>query len=194
MNAGKKFERFLDGFAAACQLRARAGSDGFAIEVLCLGFSIIDGLLRVALILQHQIDTKSSEFIEELLYQGDNDKIIYERAIFKRALDKEIIDDDIFKKLSKLYDDRNKVVHRYIISDITTNQVVDIAIEVEDIISVIKHRVREIEDTQIKLGVGITKSGKDQSLSEKILAMAERKHASDALSNAYRQKQRSKDF
>lgn len=86
-----KFENFMNGFAATVQLLQRAGENGFFIEFICLSASIIDGLLRIGLTLKHQLETKSNDILESLLYQFDEDRIIPERKIYKMALGKKIL-------------------------------------------------------------------------------------------------------
>lgn len=70
-----------------------------------------------------------------------------------------VIDDAMFARLQTLYDQRNRVVHRYVISRITTSDVLNIAIEYEEIISALSKRIYEIEEQQIKEGIGITVRG-----------------------------------
>jgi len=150
----------MKGFAAANQLMSRAGNKGCFVEYVCLATSVVDGLLRTGLVLKHQLDSHSSEIPTELIYQADDDKIISERMIYKKALEKGIISHDQFDRLEDLYTRRNKVVHRYIISEITTDQVLQIATEYQEIIDVVGNQVRTLEDQQIESGVGMTVSGR----------------------------------
>lgn len=176
----EKFTDFLKGFAAAHQLMNRAGSNGFFVEYVCLATSIIDGLIRVSLILKHQLDTKSCNIPTELIYQSEQCKIITERAIYKSAFEKNILTIDQFKSLKTLYERRNKVIHRYIISEITTDQVLQIANEYQGLIEIISAIVYKLEEQQIKSGVGITVDGPDMLPNDHkmmIQEMANEKHA-----------------
>ena len=83
-----KLSNFMNGFTASVQLSQRAGEDGFFIEYTCLIASIIDGLLRIGLILNYQLENRTDDVLDSLLYQSDEDKIISERHIYKMALEK----------------------------------------------------------------------------------------------------------
>jgi uncharacterized protein YutE (UPF0331/DUF86 family) len=154
-----RFDSFMKGFAAAAQLSQRAVSNGSFIESVCISASIIDASLRIGLILNHQLKTKTDEILDELLYQADEKKIITERTIYKLALKENIITNNIYQELNVLYNSRNKVVHQYIISDITTEMVLKIAAKYADMIHIVKESIRKLEDEQLRLGVGMTKAG-----------------------------------
>lgn len=163
MSSSKREEgrlgQFITGFVAASQLLNRAATNGFLIEYVCLATSVIDAALRIGLILNHQLANKNDEILEDLLFQGEADEIISERVIYKRAIDDKIIDKALFTDLETLYKERNKVIHRYIISDITTKQVLEIGMKYERIVSVINECIRKLEDEQIELGIGMTRIG-----------------------------------
>jgi hypothetical protein len=179
-----KFSNFMNGITAAVQLLNRASKNGYFIEYICLAASVIDGLLRMGLILQHQLDTKSTDILDSLMYQSDEDKIVSERNIYKKALKKNIISRELFDELNDLYNKRNGVIHCYIISHITTKEVLDIGIEYGKIQQIVKSAVRKIEDEQIKKGIGMTVSGEGASKEEmeKIMdEMISEKHGDDIL-------------
>ena len=155
------FDSFMKGFAAAVQLSHRAAENGSFIEAICLSASIIDALLRIGLILDNQLKTKTDRILNELLYQADDKKIVTERNVYKLALKEKIITKIIYENLNKFYYERNKVVHQYIISDITTDKVLFIAEEYFDMVHTIKDSIRKLEDEQIRLGIGMTKSNSD---------------------------------
>lgn len=173
----------------AAQLLNRAKEKGCFIECVCLSASIIDASLRIALILKHQIETQSSEFLEDLLYQGDSDKAISEREIYKRALNRNIIREDVFQRLEVLYKDRNRVVHRYIISEITTKDVLQIAARYEKLLLEISAETGELEKRQIELGVGMTRADRDvpvklkQDFEQRLDGMIIEKHGDENLTN-----------
>jgi uncharacterized protein YecA (UPF0149 family) len=178
----EKFTDFMNGFAAANLLMNRAGKNGCFVEYVCLATSVIDALLRTGLILQHQLDTASTEIPIELIFQSDDDKIISERTIYANALEKNILTPIDHEKIENLYQRRNKVVHRYIISEITTDQVLQIANEYQQLIDEISAIIYELEEEQIKRRVGIAVSddnvpvtlrNKTKSL---IYEMAKQKH------------------
>jgi hypothetical protein len=155
--SGEKFVHFMGGFAAAAQLAKRAEDRGHHVEYIILGASLIDGLLRMGLILHHQIETKSSAIPEELLYQAVDDKIVSEREIYRRAHAASIIDDALKNELDDLYSWRNRVVHRYIISDLTTADVKDVASDYRKALSRTSRSVYQVERKQLILKVGMTR-------------------------------------
>lgn len=188
-----KFENFMNGFVAATQLLQRAGEKGFFIEYTCLSASIIDGLLRIGLILKHQLETKTDEIDESLLYQTNEDRIIPERKIYQIALEKTIISQELFDKLEELYKKRNRVIHRYIISNISTREVLNIGIKYEEIRSSVSDAVKKLEDEQIETGIGMTKTGKDKpepvgDMLKRLNDMSAKKHDDNFLNKALKNK------
>jgi hypothetical protein len=177
-----KFINFMNGFSAAVHLMERARKNGFGIEYICLSASVIDGKLRIALVLKNQIDKNNNEILDELIFQAKEDKIISEREIYKRALNDNIIKKDLFRELEYLYKQRNRVVHRYIISDIKTDEVYNIGIRYAKIIPLISQEVRKLEDKQIEMGVGMTVSGSEvpgvtrESVRSQLKRMSDIKH------------------
>jgi len=154
-----RFESFMRGFSAAVQLGGRSVENGSFIESVCLSASIIDAQLRIGLILSHQLQRASSDLLDDLLYQPDVSKIVPERSIYKRALKEGIIAKEIYNELENLYQKRNRVVHRYIISDITTAEVLDIARRYSDMVHAVNQSIRKVEDEQLRRGVGMTVAG-----------------------------------
>ena len=190
------FDSFMKGFAAAVQLNQRAASNGSFIECVCLSASIIDALLRIGLILDYQLKTKTDQILNELLYQADEKKIVTERSIYKLALKEKIITNNIYQKLNDLYYERNKVVHQYIISDITTEMVLSIAEKYSDMVHIVKDSIRKLEDEQLRLGVGMTKSevGVPASVRKKVKEFMEitmnEKHGNPNLAKNLRSKKK----
>jgi hypothetical protein len=155
----KSFMEFVAGFTAAEELYGRATKTGSFVESVCLGASITDAMLRIGLVLQHQIDKRTRDIPLELVFQGPTAKPISERDVYRRARERSVIDNAAFTELQALYDDRNRVIHRYIISRITTADVLDIAIRYETMIAVLSKRIHAIKEQQIAEGVGITVKG-----------------------------------
>ena len=151
-------KKFLEGYDAAIQLLKRAGEDGFIVEYVCLATSIIDASLRIALVLRHQLDSKSSEIPTALLYQGADDKIISERKIYEKARDANVLPQGMFEELERLYAERNRVVHRYIISEITTARVFELAVRYESLLPRIFEITSGLEEEQVRTGIGMTRS------------------------------------
>lgn len=183
MDPYEKLGNFMTGFAAANQLLNRAGKSGFFVEFVVLAASVIDSTLRIGIILKRQLREGNRELIEELLEQPEDSRGFSERKIYKWALEDGVISQDLFDDLEDLYDRRNRVIHRYIISRITTDQVLDIAILYEKMIPRVSLAIEELEKEQIALGVGMTVEGPDMTpgwLDE----FAREKHSSLPLSKA----------
>ena len=125
---GDRLERFVKGFAAAADLAQRAAREGFFVEYVVLIASLIDGALRIGLVLQNQLRTGSTAIDEALLYQAAEDPILSERTVYRRALDEGVIVQALFDRLQDLCDQRNRVVHRFLITDITTAEMVGVAL------------------------------------------------------------------
>jgi len=187
MDKGEKFKNFMVGFAAAVELDARAAKQGCFVECVCLTASVIDGTLRMGLILRNQLDTGTADLIEDLLHQGEADAIVSEREIYRRALSKGVVDQEVFDELEALFQERNRVVHRYIISGITTKEVLDIAMRQD----ALKHRVSDavavLEEEQIRLGVGMTGRSERSATAQDVLDQATGKHGDAGLAEALRE-------
>jgi len=165
----------MNGFVAAIQLLNRAGQNGFLVEYVCLATSVIDAILRIGIILKYQLKNKTDEVPDELLYMGEGDKIISEREVYRKSLEQDILDEELFNRLNHLYKERNRVIHRYIISDITTREVLDIGIQYEKIIPVVSEQIANLEGQQLELGVGMTVTGSKVTKSQ-LDEMATEKH------------------
>lgn len=185
-SASDQFTRFMKGLAATAELHARAGQLGCFVESVCLCASMIDGALRMGLILKHQLDTRSTDLLPELLYQGETDSLISEREIYRRALQSGVIDQNTFDELNLLYDDRNRVIHRYIISEITTTQVLDIAIRYDKLKNRVSEHIWKIEAAQIREKTGMTVHDDKKFGLKELLQFAEDKHGSPGLAKKMR--------
>lgn len=189
LSEARKLKDFLNGVAAVAQLLNRAGKEGFFVEFVCLVTSIIDANLRMGLILKHQIENRNNEIPIEYLFQKDSRSYISEKDIYRRSLASGVIDQETYRKLIEYYEDRNKVIHRYIISEITTKQVFKIAFQYEQLETEIREAISRIEKEQIEKGIGMTVAGKDvtdKDLREEVFRMADKKHASEILSHIIR--------
>lgn len=157
IDQSEKLENFLSGFGAAVHLSRRAKENNCFIEQVCLYANIIDGMLRLSLIMKDQNLCDGERLNEAYLFQSDDDKIISEKDIYKISLDEKIINDAVFKKLHVLYNKRNKVIHRYIISDIHTKEVKNTAAEYEILMDEIKEIHRKYNDEFLLLNKGIAR-------------------------------------
>ena len=152
-----KQKNFFSSFGAAVHLSEIAKSENHYIELVCLFASIIDGVLRLTLVMKEQIDSNSDVINEKILFQDNSDNIITEKTIYQRALDKKIITKPIHQKLNRLYEKRNKIIHRYIISDLKTLGVQKTAIEYDNMLLIIRERHRKYHDKLKSKDIGLAK-------------------------------------
>ena len=138
-----KLENFIFSLGTAMFLASKAKQDKHFIELVCLYASIIDGVLRLTLLMKKDLESKAGAIEERLIFQGLKDKKITERFIYKEAMDNKIIPKSHHRKLNILYEKRNRVIHRYIISDIKHSDVdklaKDYSILLNDIMK--RHRI-----------------------------------------------------
>lgn len=153
------FGQFINGVAAASEMLSKAAQNGYLVEVVCLASNLIDAKLRLGIMLKRQIKDRNRKIHVPLLLQRKGDKPVSERAIYKEALAERVITFDQDERLNKLYNDRNRVIHRYIISDITTDFVFQIASDYEKLNGEVTAALYKVEEEQIDLGLGITVKG-----------------------------------
>jgi uncharacterized protein YutE (UPF0331/DUF86 family) len=169
-----RFIRFMGGFAAAAELAKRAHGREHHVEYIVLAGSLIDALLRMGLILRHQIETQSEAILADLLYQGHDDSIIGEREIYRRAAAAQVIDAALLDELQDLYSWRNRVIHRYVISEITTEDVRHVAADYHRALSRVAQAVYAVEHEQIVRRVGMVRAGRAPD--NDLAAWAKQKH------------------
>lgn len=151
-----RFEMFLQGIGATNLMLKRAIDNKAFIEATCLLATQIDSLLRISIVLKNQLTNRNMTIDKEWIYQGALDKRKSEKDIYKKAKELEIIDDESFDELYKLYEDRNRVIHRFIISEITLADVESISYDYYQIREKIKQVVDDIESEQIRQNIGMT--------------------------------------
>jgi hypothetical protein len=122
-----RFDMFLQGIGATSLILSKAVANKAFIEATCILANQIDALLRIGVVLKNQIDKNNNEIETEWIYQGLNDRKKSEKDIYKKALELNILSQSDYDKLFLLYNDRNRVIHRFVISEITLAEVEDIA-------------------------------------------------------------------
>jgi len=182
-----KCKEFLAAIAASFDLKNNAFKNNAFIELIILTANQIDAYLRFSLMMKKQIDNKINDIDITLIYQGDKDAVISEREIYNKAKENNVISEELFNKLQGLYNKRNKIVHRYIISDIKTKDLIDIAYSYEVICNEVQLKLKEIEDFQMENKIGVYGNWKDlnkEYTSEDInylMSQVNDKHFLDAL-------------
>lgn len=151
-----RFEMFLQGVGATALILSKAVKNKAFIEATCILANQIDALLRIGIVLKSQLINGNSDIEIEWIYQGLTDKKKSEKDIYKKALDLGIIDQTVYDELFKLYDDRNRVIHRFIISEITLAEVEEIAYQYYKQQEAINKIIFDLEAEQITLGIGMT--------------------------------------
>jgi len=156
----EKFQNFLRAFGAARLLLQRAHERGSLIEGLVLYAALADGFCRICLVLKEQLEKKNGDINQKYIYQHDDESNFNERKIYSLALDKKIIDKILFKELNTLYDIRNKVIHRFFISEVEYTHLEIVCTRYEKVYDQLYKITYDLESEQIKHGAGITISGK----------------------------------
>jgi hypothetical protein len=158
-----KYDKFMASLLASFDLRHKALKAKSLIELMIITANQIDAYLRMAIVLTKQLEEKSERIDIKLLFQGENDSPIMERKIYEQAKDRSVIDADTFDKLELLYKERNKVVHRYIITDFKTRDMYKIVYDYEVVSEKVRLALKKVEDKQFKEGIGVYGGGKDPS-------------------------------
>ena len=114
-----------------------------------------------------QLDSRTSAIDDSLLQQRDSDPKIPEKEIYKRCLQADIVDKSLFDELSAAYNKRNKCIHRYLLSDIDYDYATELVFELAAIFDRVGGVVEQLENQQIKVGVGMTRIG--PTLSKELL-------------------------
>jgi len=182
-----RLKEFMSGFAGAAELKARAASNGYFIEAVILAATLIDGMLRIGLILRHQLDAHTSDIPNDLLVQRADDRGIVERQIYERARQANVINELLLTELQALYSERNRIVHRYLLTDITTQDVFEIGIRYERALQSVEEAIAVLEQEQLAQGVGMVENGDSDRDSEPTVdQMATIKHGSLRLAERLR--------
>lgn len=150
-----KYEKFVAALAASFDLKNHAIESEAYIELIIIIANQIDAYLRQSLLMKKQLDLKTNEIDIAFLHQGDEDKAITERQIYKMSKDHGLVTQVLFDKLEALYKKRNKIVHRYIISDLNTAELLDIYDGYDVVCEEVRVVLKGIEDLQFKERIGI---------------------------------------
>lgn len=156
----EKFQNFLRAFGATRLLLQRAYERGSLIEGLVLYAALVDGFCRICLVLKEQLEKKNEDINQKYIYQHDDEPNFNERKIYSLAFEKKIIGENLFKELNTLYDIRNKVIHRFFISEVEYTHLEIVCTRYEKVYDQLHKITYDLESEQIKQGVGMTISGK----------------------------------
>lgn len=154
-----RFEVFLQGVGATSLMLNKSVKSKAFIEATCIIANQIDALLRIGIVLKKQLLNGNNLIETKWIYQGLSDKIISEKDVYKESLNLGIITQEIFDNLYQLYNDRNRVVHRFIISVITLAEAEEISYKYYKKSEELNQIIYNLEAEQIKLNVGMTIKG-----------------------------------
>lgn len=149
-----RYDKFNSALAASFDLKNQALKNKCFVQFIIITANQIDAYLRVCIVLRYQLQEKTSEFKIEYLFQDENDKPIMEKKIYDISREMNIINEEQCERLYNLYNLRNKVVHRYIITDIKTFELPEICLDYEELCEEIRLILREIELEQFQKKIG----------------------------------------
>ena len=150
-----KHDNFLASLAASCDLLNNAFETESYIEMIVILANQIDAFLRSSIILHEQLENQTNNIEVKYIFQANDEVGINERKIYKKAQELKIIDDKTLKKLNDLYNLRNRVIHRYIISFIKTRDIIKIAYDYILINEEVRLILKEYEEMQYGKGFGV---------------------------------------
>ena len=145
------FSNFIYAFGAARKLLKRAHDAGSLIEGMALYASLLDGFLRIGLVLKRQLKDGNDSIDDTLISQAKDGKFYTERQIYRMALQEGVIDAAIYDSLGRLYDRRNDIIHKFFLTPITYESLGDDLLQYESLFERLYDLVYAIEAEQ---GVG----------------------------------------
>jgi len=150
-----KYDRFLAALAASSDLLYAAVDSESYIEIIVISANQIDAFLRLSIVIAKQLQTESDDIDVKYLFQDEGEKGLLERAVFDHALELGVIDKATHGELSELYNFRNRIVHRYIISSINTRDMIPVVIKYLEMSEKMRLVLRGFEDQEIGKKFGI---------------------------------------
>jgi hypothetical protein len=152
-------DNFIASLCASYDLLNNAIASESYTEMIVILASQIDAFLRASIVIKEQLNLETDDINVKYLYQSDDEKGINERTIYKKAFELNIINNDTLQVLNDLYDLRNRVIHRYIISYLTTKKVAKIAYNYAVLHEKIRLTLNEHEKMQTGKEFGIYGKG-----------------------------------
>ena len=150
------FENFFDNFthscAAARALLQKAHDQGNLIEGLILYAALTDAFLRNMLAIKtggKVTDSTTVYFgsiaLDSDLFRHSSKRWFSEREIFRMALAANVVSEDEFQVLNDLYSFRNRIVHRFITSDVSYSDIAPRLIQYEHLYETLYEKLALIE-------------------------------------------------
>jgi uncharacterized protein YutE (UPF0331/DUF86 family) len=154
-----KHDNFLASLASSYDLLNNALKNESYIEMIVILANQIDAFLRSSIIIKEQLENQTNDIDVKYIFQANNEGGINERKIYKKAHELNIINDETLKELNDLYDCRNRVIHRYIISFIKTRDIIKIAYDYLVLKEKVRLILKEYEERQYGKGFGVYGTG-----------------------------------
>lgn len=151
----EKFDRFQGALAASYDLLDNAIESDSFVEVIAVSANQIDAFLRLSIVIAIQLKNQTDEVPIKYLFQAEDERGLIERKIYDDALKYNVIKDNDHKELNSLYKLRNRVIHRYIISNIKTRDLPGIALRYVDACEKVRLILRELENKQKDCQYGV---------------------------------------
>lgn len=144
----EKFDRFQAALAASYDLLDNALESDSFIEIIAISANQIDAFLRLSIVIAIQLKNQTDAVPLKYIFQAEDERGLMERQIFNDALKYGVITGDDRKELNSLYKLRNRVIHRYIISDIKTRDLPSIALRYVEASEKVRLILRDLENEQ----------------------------------------------
>lgn len=151
----EKFDRFQGALAASYDLLDNAIESDSFVEVIAVSANQIDAFLRLSIVIAIQLKNQADEVPIKYLFQAEDERGLIERKIYDDALKYNVINDNDHKELNSLYKLRNRVIHRYIISNIKTRDLPGIALRYVDACEKVRLILRDLENKQKDCQYGV---------------------------------------
>ncbi|GED22958.1 hypothetical protein [Halomonas halmophila] len=151
----EKFDRFQGALAASYDLLDNAIESDSFVEVIAVSANQIDAFLRLSIVIAIQLKNQTDEVPIKYLFQAEDERGLMERKIYDDALKYNVIKDNDHKELNSLYKLRNRVIHRYIISNIKTRDLPGIALRYVEACEKVRLILRDLENKQKDCQYGV---------------------------------------
>jgi hypothetical protein len=139
------FENFTHSVAAARHFLAQAHARDSLIEGLALYASVIDALLRNLVALKTGERQGATTHLDLRYFYHDDTMWMNERKVYAAAHSCGVLTDPELDELEELYDFRNIVIHRFVLSGVTYAEIAPRLDQYEGIYERISEQLRVIE-------------------------------------------------
>jgi hypothetical protein len=150
-----KYDNFIGSLGASYDLLTKSIESETYIESIVILSNQIDAFLRLNIILETQLLNKTNDIEIKYLYQGESERGMIERKIYVKAFEMKIIDEKLYEQLNNLYNKRNRVIHRYIISELRTREILKYFKEYLFLCEEIRLNLEKYEEKQYEQEFGL---------------------------------------